>query len=72
MADKIVKLSPYVPESLLIKALEKQTALRAQGVRTSLSALVEVGLRELLGRRDLAAVLKKYGTVAKRPDRKER
>ncbi len=39
---------------------------RSEGKRASVSAFVEVALRELLGRSDVTSVLRRYGAKAKR------
>jgi hypothetical protein len=45
---------------------EARAALKRHGVFVSQGALVEVAILELLGRRDLADVLRKHGATARR------
>jgi len=45
---------------------EARGALKRQGVHVSISHLVEIALLELLGRRDLADVLRRHGASARR------
>jgi len=45
---------------------EARAALKRQGIHVSNSSFVDVALLELLGRRDLADVLRKHGATARR------
>jgi hypothetical protein len=60
------RITGLVPSDLAVRVDEARARLRGQGVRTSASAVIEVALVELLGRRDLADVLRRHGAKARR------
>lgn len=61
-----IRVTGLVPTELAVRVDEVRARLRAQGVRVSNSAVIEVALVELLGRRDLADVLRRHGAKARR------
>lgn len=60
------RITGLVPNELATRVDEVRARLRAQGVRVSTSATIEIALLELLGRRDLADVLRRHGAKARR------
>lgn len=61
-----IRVTGLVPNELATRVDEVRARLRSLGVRVSNSAVIEVALLELLGRRDLADVLRKHGARARR------
>ena len=55
-----------LPKGVLLDAERALFRLREADQRVSLSAFVEVAIRELLARADLAAVLRRHGAKARR------
>ncbi|HEV3154613.1 MAG TPA: hypothetical protein VGZ02_12475 [Candidatus Baltobacteraceae bacterium] len=45
---------------------EARAGLKRLGVSVSISSLVEIAVTELLKRRDLAAIMRRYGATARR------
>jgi hypothetical protein len=60
------RLQVIVPQALLARVDEARAQLRRDGVRVSYSSLIEIALEELLGARDLTAILRKRGASARR------
>ncbi len=52
--------------ALLLDAENVLHALRLEGCRISFSALVETGVRELLDRSDIRAIVERHGACARR------
>ena len=65
-AEEITRVNARVPVALAARIDEARARLRREGLLVSASALVEVALGELLDRRDLPAVLRRYGAKARR------
>lgn len=65
-ADLSQDYGPRPECELPVKVDEVSAKLRAQDVRASASAIIEVALLGLLGRRDLADVLRRHGAKARR------
>ena len=61
-----IRVTGLVPNDLANQVETTRARLRGQGVRASTSAIIEVALLELLGRRDIAEVLKRHGAKARR------
>jgi hypothetical protein len=66
LAPDYVRITGLVPNEVAVQIDEARARLRGQGVRTSASALIEIALLELLGRRDLAEVLHRRGATVRR------
>ncbi len=60
------RVASILPSALLADIDDKRADLRRKGIRVSFSGLVEVALRELVDRNDVANVLKKHGARARR------
>lgn len=61
---------PKIYEPVAVELAQALVSLRHKGVRVSQSALIEVAIQELLNRRDLPELLRRYGARAKRePER---
>jgi len=77
----MAKKGPALPATARVQALvdtevairmdEARAALKRQGIHASVSMFVEIALRELLGRHDLADALKKHGAKARRDTEKD-
>jgi len=61
-----IRITGLVPNELAIQVEETRAKLRAHGVRASTSAIIEIALRELLSKADLAAILRRHGAKARR------
>lgn len=65
--SKLGRIVASVPADLLADIDDALAEFhRSEGKRASVSALVEVALRELLAKTDRIGVLRRYGAVAKR------
>ena len=60
------RVSMNLPEPLLIDVQELALKLRRSGTQVSLSALVEVALKELVARDNVVATVRKHGASARR------
>jgi hypothetical protein len=60
------RVASILPSDLLADIDDVRADLRRKGIRVSYSGLVEVALRELLDRNDVAAAIKKHGARARR------
>lgn len=60
------RLVSLLPEDLAVELELARANLRAAGLKSSSSAIVEVALRELLKRRDLAEIVRRHGVRARR------
>ncbi len=65
------RIGVILPSALLADVDDARSDLRRSGKRVSFSGLVEVALRELIDRDDLAAVLEEYGAGARRQKPKD-
>lgn len=63
---RYAKLHVIIADEVVVESDQARARLRASGVKVSQSAVVEVALRELLRRRDLADVLRRHGARARR------
>ena len=64
--DYLRRLTVNLPESVLIEVDEAILEMRKQGQRVSFSGMVEIALRELLERNNVASILRKYHAAARR------
>lgn len=60
------RVTALIPEELAVEVEHARARLRAAGARVSLSALIEIALRELLKQRDVSDVLRRHGAKARR------
>jgi len=65
-ATTFTRINAIVPTNLVARVDELRANLRREGVSVSYSAIVEVGVVELLNARDPAAILRRHGAKAKR------
>lgn len=66
MPKELERVSVLLPPPLLADCDYARAGVRKKGQRVSFSGLVEIALRELIGRRDLSDVLRKHGAKARR------
>ncbi len=72
----MAKKEPRLPATARVQALvdtetairidEARAALKRQGIHASVSVFVDIALRELLGRKDLAEVMRRHKATARR------
>jgi hypothetical protein len=62
----VSRINTILPTDLVARIDEARAALRRQGFVVSYSAMIEVALEELLGSRDLAALLRQRGAKGRR------
>ena len=60
------RVAALLPGALLADVDRFRANMREKGQRVSFSAVVEVALRELIGRRDASDVLRRRGAKARR------
>lgn len=60
------RVQALVDTEVAIRMDEARAALKRQGVFASVSMFVEIAIRELLGRRDLADILRRHKATARR------
>ena len=60
------RVNARIPTKLVLEIDEARTRLRRDGVGVSYASFVEVAVKELLARGDLAAILRKHGAKARR------
>ena len=66
-APAYARLNVIVTNETSARIDEARGTLKRQGVYVSISGMIEIALAELLGRRDLADVMRKHGATARRP-----
>ena len=72
----MAKKGPRLPDTARVQALvdtevaiqvdEARAALKRHGIHASVSMFVEIALRELLGRKDLPEIMRRYKATARR------
>jgi hypothetical protein len=60
------RLNVIVAADMAADIDEARAGLKRLGVSVSISSLVEIAVTELLKRRDLAAIMRRYGATARR------